>query len=224
VSPKIAVLIPAYNASKTLSELTERLKNLSKPKDIIVVNDGSSDETAKFAEKSGVTLINHEINKGKGEALTTGFEYVVENGYDCVVTIDADLQHRPEDLELFMKRLSDRFPDLIIGTRDFSFRNMPFDRVLTNFVSSVILTLLSGQIIRDSQSGYRLISCQILKNVKLKCRKYDLESEILIKAGRKGFKIAEVPIATVYEGSKSFINPFVDTARFVKICWKSLFW
>jgi len=224
VSPKIAVLIPAYNACRSLSELIDRLKNFSKPRDIIVVNDGSSDGTAKIAEESGVTLINQEINKGKGEALRTGFEYVVRHGYDCVVTIDADLQHRPEELTLFTGRLQNGSIDLIIGTRDFSFKNMPFDRVLTNFVSSVILTLLSGQIIRDSQSGYRLISCQILKKIELKCRKYDLESEILIKAGRKGFKIGEVTIATVYEGSKSFINPFIDTGRFIKICWKSLFW
>ena len=224
MSPKIAVLIPAYNASRTLSELTERLKNFSEPRDIIVVNDGSSDETARIAEKSGVTLISHEVNKGKGEALRTGFEYVVRRGYDHVVTIDADMQHRPEELTLFLEKLRNGSEDLLIGTRDFSFKNMPFDRVLTNFVSSVILTLLSGQIIRDSQSGYRLISCQVLREIRLRCRKYDLESEILIKAGRKGFKIGQVPITTVYEGSKSFINPFIDTGRFIKICWRSLFW
>jgi len=224
VSKKIAILIPAYNASQTLPELIQRTKENFCAKEIIVVNDGSRDGTFDAAKQAGAMVLNHPVNRGKGEALRTGFDHVIENGIDFVVTLDADLQHRPEELTLFAERIEKGSFDLLIGTRDFSFKNMPFDRVLTNFVSSVILTLLSGQTIRDSQSGYRMISCRILREVKLKCRKYDLESEILIKAGRRGFKIGEVPISTVYEGSRSFINPLIDTGRFIKICWKSLFW
>ncbi len=221
---KIGILIPAYRAAKTLSEIIERIKKTLPFAEIIVVNDGSPDDSGKIAHQAGATVLTHEVNKGKGEALRTGFDYVVRKGFDYVITIDADLQHRPEELKSFLEKLVQDRADLIVGTRDFSFKNMPFDRAVTNFVSSVMLTLLSGQRIRDSQSGYRLISCEILKTIKLKCRKYDLESEILIKAGRKGFKIGEVPISTVYEGSRSFINPLVDTGRFIKICWKSLFW
>ncbi|HKZ22735.1 MAG TPA: hypothetical protein VJ165_06000, partial [candidate division Zixibacteria bacterium] len=124
----------------------------------------------------------------------------------------------------FLQKAKTDTTDFILGTRNFSFQNMPWDRVLTNFITSVTLTLLSGQRIRDSQSGYRMISVEILRSIALKCQKYDLESEILIKAGRKGFKIDAVEISTIYEGSKSFINPFSDTGRFLKICWKSLFW
>jgi glycosyltransferase involved in cell wall biosynthesis len=204
--------------------LIERIKKVLPFAEIAVVNDGSPDDSGRVAKQAGAMVLTHDINQGKGEALRTGFDYVVKKGFDYVISIDADLQHRPEDLKLFIEKLGQEGADLIVGARDFSFRNMPFDRVVTNFVSSLILTLLSGQRIRDSQSGYRLISCDILKAVKLNCRKYDLESEILIKAGRKGFKIGEVPIATVYEGSHSFINPLVDTGRFIKICWKSLFW
>jgi glycosyltransferase involved in cell wall biosynthesis len=224
VSKKIAVLIPAYNASQTLPELVQRIKKTLPQSSVIVVNDGSQDDSGNLARKAGATVLEHKVNQGKGEALRTGFDYVVQNGFEHVITIDADLQHRPEELRLFTEEVKRGSFDLIVGTRDFSFRNMPFDRVVTNFVSSVILTLLSGQTIKDSQSGYRLISCKILREIKLKCRKYDLESEILIKAGRKGFKIGEVPITTVYEGSKSFINPLIDTGRFIRICWKCLFW
>jgi len=224
VSPKIAVLIPAYNASQTLPELIQKIADTFPCKDIIVVDDGSQDDTSTVTIKAGVVLLGHPLNRGKGEALRTGFGYAVQNGYDFVITLDADLQHKPEELKLFVEINQNGSYDLIVGTRDFSFKNMPLDRVVTNFVSSVILTLLSGQKIRDSQSGYRMISSRILREVKLKCRKYDLESEILIKAGRKGFRIGLVPTATVYEGSRSFINPLVDTGRFVKICWKSLFW
>lgn len=224
MSKKLAVLIPAYNASQTLPELIQRIKKSLPQSSVIVVNDGSQDDSGNLATKAGAAVLEHDVNQGKGEALRTGFDFVVQNGFDYVLTIDADLQHRPEELRLFTEEVKRGSFDLIVGTRDFSFRNMPFDRVLTNFVSSVILTLLSGQTIKDSQSGYRLISSKILKEIKLKCRRYDLESEILIKAGRKGFKIGEVPISTVYEGSRSFINPLVDTGRFIKICWKSLFW
>jgi len=224
VSKKLAVLIPAYNASQTLPELIRRIKKALPQSSVIVVNDGSQDDSGNLARKAGATVLEHKVNQGKGEALRTGFDFVVQNGLDYVITIDADLQHRPEELRLFTEEAKRGSFDLIVGTRDFSFQNMPFDRVVTNFVSSVILTLLSGQTIKDSQSGYRLISCKTLRVIKLKCRKYDLESEILIKTGRKGFKIGEVPISTVYEGSRSFINPLVDTGRFIKICWKSLFW
>jgi hypothetical protein len=101
---------------------------------------------------------------------------------------------------------------------------MPFARWLTNNLSSVIVSVLSGQSIRDSQSGYRLISTDVLKNVKLESKKYDLEPELLIKASRKGFRIDEVPIRTIYTGGESFINPFVDTGRFIKLMWRSLWW
>ncbi len=224
MSRNLAVLIPAYNASQTLPELIQRIKKALPQSSVIVVNDGSQDDSGNLARKAGATVLEHKVNQGKGEALRSGFDFVVQNGLDYVITIDADLQHRPEELRLFTEEIKNNPFDFIVGTRDFSFRNMPFDRVVTNFVSSVVLTLLSGQTIKDSQSGYRLISCKILREIKLKCRKYDLESEILIKAGRKGFKIGAVPIATVYEGSRSFINPVVDTGRFIKICCKSLFW
>lgn len=224
LNPKLAILIPAYNASQTLPELIRKIGDEFPCKDIIVVDDGSQDDTIKVAIKAGVTLLGHPVNRGKGEALRTGFQYAVQNNYDFVITLDADLQHKPEELKLFVEVSQNGSYDLIVGTRDFSFKNMPFERVVTNFVSSAILTLLSGQKIRDSQSGYRMISSRILREVKLKCRKYDLESELLIKAGRKGFRIGLVPISTVYEGSRSFINPLVDTGRFIKICWKSLFW
>jgi glycosyltransferase involved in cell wall biosynthesis len=224
VPESVAILIPAFNASRTLPELIRRIKASFPAHSIIVINDGSQDETKEIAEKAGVVVLDHLVNKGKGEALRSGFDHAVKSRYDFVITIDADLQHKPEELKSFAEKMKNGNYCVLVGTRDFSFKNMPFDRVLTNFVSSVILTLLSGQIIKDSQSGYRLISCEILRQIKLGCRKYDLESEILIKAGRKGFKIGMVPISTVYEGSRSFINPLVDMGRFLKICWKSLFW
>lgn|SRR5574341_709980 len=224
MADKIAVIIPAYNAAKTISILIEKIQKDFPQLDIIVIDDGSQDDTFTLAKNSKAIVLKHLVNQGKGEALKTGFTYAKGKDYSCVITLDADLQHDPGHLKEFLQKASSDKTDFILGTRNFNFQNMPLDRFLTNFISSVILTLLSGQKIKDSQSGYRMVSGEVLKKIPLHCKKYDLESEILIKAGRKGFKIEAVEISTIYEGSKSFINPFIDTGRFLKICWKSLFW
>jgi glycosyltransferase involved in cell wall biosynthesis len=245
------VLIPAYNASWTISELIEKISKFVDKNDIVVVDDGSQDQTFEIAQKSGAVVLSHKANKGKGEALKTGFKYALEKNYEAVITIDADLQHDPESIPDFIRQANstnplplgerDRVrgnqvewnkfsylycasPDIVIGTRKRNLKIMPFARWLTNNLTSIILSILSGQTIRDSQSGYRLISTQVLKKVELKAKKYDLESEILVKAGRIGFKIDAVPIKTVYHGAKSFINPFVDTGRFIKLMWRTVWW
>jgi glycosyltransferase involved in cell wall biosynthesis len=218
------VLIPAYNASLTISELIEKTSEFVNKNNIVVVDDGSQDQTFTIAQRTGAVVLKHERNKGKGEALKTGFKYALEKNFEAILTIDADLQHDPSSIVDFLKKTSENFNGIIIGTRDIHLKKMPLARWLSNSLTSVILSILSGQTIRDSQSGYRLISTQVLKKVKLKAKKYDLESEILVKAGRKGFKIDAVPIKTIYGGGKSFINPFIDTARFIKLMWKTLWW
>ena len=218
------VLIPAYNASSTIFELIEKTSKFVAKSDIVVVDDGSNDPTFELAQKAGAVVLKHQRNRGKGEALKTGFKYALEKNYEALFTIDADLQHDPSSIPNFLEEANENFNGIIIGTRDIHLKEMPFARWLTNNLSSVILSILSGQIIRDSQSGYRLISTQVLKKIKLKAKKYDLESEILVKAGRKGFKIDEVPIKTIYHGGRSFINPFVDTGRFIKLMWRTLWW
>jgi glycosyltransferase involved in cell wall biosynthesis len=221
---KTLVIIPAYNASSTISELIEKISEFTDKSDIVVIDDGSKDQTFRIAQRAGAVVLKHERNKGKGEALKTGFKYAQKKNYDALLTIDADLQHDPFSIRDFQQKANRNFSGIIIGTRDVHLKTMPFARWLSNSLTSVILSILSGQTIRDSQSGYRLISTQVLKKVKLKAKKYDLESEILVKAGRKGFKIDAIPIKTIYHGGKSFINPFVDTGRFIKLMWRSLWW
>jgi len=218
------VLIPAYNASSTISELIEKVSKFVDKSDIVVIDDGSNDPTFELAQKAEAVVLKHQRNRGKGEALKTGFKYAQEKNYEALFTIDADLQHDPSSITDFLQKARENFNGILIGTRDINLKIMPLARWLTNNLSSVILSILSGQTIRDSQSGYRLISIQVLKKVKLKAKKYDLESEILVKAGRKGFKIDEVPIKTIYHGGKSFINPFIDTGRFIKLMWRTLWW
>src|SRR3972149_4986253 len=245
----ILVLIPAFNAEKTISSLIDQISAFIPGKDVLVVDDGSTDRTYQLAKESGANCLQHKKNKGKGEALKTGFEYAVEQGYSGVITLDADLQHDPKFIPEFIEKAESdidtgrvqngsrwtRCPvgarqrrpspaNILIGTRNIRLKTMPFSRWLTNNVTSIIVSILGDTKVRDSQSGYRYISMEVLKAVKLSTRKYELESEILIKAGRKGFKIAPLPISTIYHGSKSFINPLVDTGRFIKLMWKSIFW
>lgn len=275
---KFLVLIPAFNAEKTISSLIDQISAFIPGKDILVVDDGSTDRTYQLAAERGANCIQHKKNKGKGEALKTGFEYAVEQGYSGVITLDADLQHDPKFIPEFLQYIGEDVSfvggapspaeqrgtssaeqrragcptyerpktsdhvgvrqrrtssaeqsgtspaDILIGTRNIQLKTMPFPRWLTNNVTSIIVSILGDTKVRDSQSGYRYISTKVLKAVKLSTKKYELESEILIKAGRKGFKIAPVPISTIYHGSKSFINPLVDTGRFIKLMWKSIFW
>lgn len=218
------VLVPAYNAASTLSGLIEQTSKFVDRNNIVVIDDGSQDQTSAIAQRAGAVVLKHERNKGKGEALKTGFEYALKNNYQALFTIDADLQHDPSSIKDFLQQTNEDFNGILIGTRDINLKKMPFARWLTNNLASAILSILSGQIIRDSQSGYRFISTEVLKRVKLKAQKYDLESEILVKAGRRGFRIDSVPIRTIYRGSKSFINPFVDTGRFIRIMWRSIWW
>ena len=220
---KIAVIIPAYNAGTTIAELIERTSRFVGREDIVVIDDGSCDQTSEIAGRTGVVILRHEANRGKGEALKTGFVYVRNRDYQAAITLDADLQHDPECIPDFVCK-SNQLSGIIIGTRRRNLKIMPFARWLSNSLTSAIVSVLAGQTIRDSQSGYRLISTQVLRTVRLDSKRYDLESEILIKARRKGFEVAEAPIATIYSGGESSIKPLADTFRFIRLMWKSFWW
>jgi glycosyltransferase involved in cell wall biosynthesis len=220
---KILVIIPAYNASSTIRKLIQGISEFIGKKDILVIDDGSDDGTGNSAEEAGAVVLKHERNKGKGEALKSGFDCALERNYDAVITVDADLQHNPESIPDFI-RISGGSVGIVIGTRKRNLKIMPFARWLTNHLTSTIVSVLAGQSIRDSQSGYRLISTHILRRIRLQSEKYDLESEILIKAARQGFQIGELPIETIYGQGKSFINPLIDTGRFISLMWRSLWW
>jgi glycosyltransferase involved in cell wall biosynthesis len=223
MAKNLLVIIPAYNAASTILGLIEKLSLHVEKDNMVLVDDGSSDQTAALAERVGVPILRHHHNLGKGVALKTGFGYAIDNGYAAVITIDADLQHDPRFIPDFITQ-SKISGDILIGTRKRDPRNMPFARRLSNHFTSLIISVLSGQSIRDSQCGYRWISVEVLKKIKLKSKRYDLEPELLIKTGRLGFRMKDVSISTIYTQGKSYINPLVDTGRFIRLMWKSLWW
>ncbi len=225
----IAILIPAYNEEKYIGAVIKGC--LGYNLDIIVVDDGSVDNTIKIIEsiKAPENLkiipIKHIVNKGKGQSLKTGFSHIIKNNYSGVITIDADGQHDTREIENFLKVIEKEKPDLIIGNRLDNTKNMPFVRLATNVFTSWIISNIAGRRINDVQSGFRYISARVLKNIKLETRNFDTEPEIVIKASWLGYNIKNIPISTIYHKDfVSYVNPITDTIKFFKLVFNSLKW
>jgi len=217
---KILILVPAYNAGKYLAELTDRIRKAAPGSDLLIINDGSTDNSAEILASLDVEYLTNDPNRGKGATLQRGFDYAVERGYDYVLTLDADLQHLPEEIPRFLDHRP--YADLYIGTRDLRSKDMPPQRKLSNYITSLIISIFSGRRIRDSQTGYRMISTEVIKSLKQTYIGYMYESEQLFLAGKLDLDIAEIPISTIYDDSPSFINPVMDSARFIKLVWKRI--
>ncbi len=216
----ILVLIPAYNAAHSLPELLERTVKFVSPSDILVVNDGSSDTTRVIAKHRGVGLIDHRENRGKGTALQTGFDYALTKEYDAVITMDADLQHQPEDIPRFVGLATLQQHDVIIGSRLHNKKGMPFHRILSNTITTLLVQARTGVNIPDSQSGFRFIKKKVLRKVRLFSHGFEAETEFLIKAAASGFSFGSLPIDTIYGGEKSHMTHLQTTVNFIKVLLK----
>jgi glycosyltransferase involved in cell wall biosynthesis len=225
MTERVMVLIPAYNAAKSVGDVVRASKEIVR--DVVVVNDGSRDDTAAVARAAGAEVVDHPQNRGKGGALKTGFAYAVKNGYDVVVTLDADGQHLPREIPKFLKSREETKADLIIGGRSHLFGEMLPRRRLANRFSAWSIAKASGTKVTDSQSGFRLYSANLLRNVRLRTDGFDLESEVIVRAGVGGFKVLTIPIDLGFvDGiSTSHYKPLKDTLR---IAWTvtraRLFW
>jgi glycosyltransferase involved in cell wall biosynthesis len=215
---KICVIIPAYNEAANILNLIRDIKRYQL--EILVVDDGSTDNTFSIAKDAGVQAMFNLNNQGKGASLIKGFKYALENNFDAVITMDADGQHLAQDLPSFIEQASDPGIHIILGNRMLNVEKMPFLRVITNKFMSWLISIISKQVIPDTQCGFRLIKKEVLKNIKLSTSKYETESELLIKASRMGFKIKSIPIRSIYNRGKSQINPFIDTLRFIRLMFK----
>lgn len=221
MSLRACVVIPAYNAAKTLTGLLQRLKPLGLP--TVVVNDGSTDETAPVAIRSGSFVISHLANRGKGAALRSGFDYAVKTGYEAVITLDSDGQHDPQDIPQLLDAAALNGHHIIIGQRTQDLHRMPLVRRWTNRAMSWIVSRLTRQSIPDSQCGFRVIHRDVLTQVSLTSRRFDLETEILLAAAGRGWRVRSVPIRTIYERHGSHIHPISDGLRFFRLVLRYLF-
>lgn len=214
---KCLVIIPAYNEERNIASVVKGV--LKSASYVLVVDDGSSDSTPEILKGLKVRHISRK-HMGKGAALRAGFDYAVQNGFDWVITMDGDGQHDTNELPKFLSALKRNGTDMVIGSRMSNTSSMPFVRLATNRFMSSLISKLSRCDIPDTQCGYRAIRCSVFRKVDLTTSHYDTESELLMKAARSGFRISSVPIATIYNGSKSSINKITDTARFIKLIWR----
>ncbi len=212
---KVMAVIPAWNAEGAVGAVVRGLNRAVPGILVLVVDDGSTDGTSAAAREAGALVIRHEVNQGKGAALQTGFDEAGLRGVERVLTLDADGQHDPAYAPRLLGALDGS--DVVIGSRDGDRTGMPWIRRATNSVMTSIVSVLAGKRIEDTQSGYRAVSASVLAAVHPASRRFEYESEFLIEAGRKGFRIGSVPIPTLYNAPGSHIDPFRDTLRFVRL-------
>lgn len=217
---RVCVLIPVLNEAQAIGAVVSalRVKNL----DVVVVDDGSSDDSGAIARRNGATVIRHEIKNGKGQSLRDGFRYVLEHGYDGVITMDGDGQHDAADIGQFLRLAAKERPGIIVGNRMANPRGMPCVRYLTNRFMSFLISSACGQRIPDTQCGYRYIDPRILREVPLACDGFEIETEMLMKSSKRGFRVDSVPVTTIYRDEESKINPWKDTLRFIAYFIKEL--
>lgn len=220
----LAAVIPAYNAGPHLAAVIDRVAGYLPRERIVVVDDGSGDDTRAVAERAGVAVEAHATNRGKGAAIRSGIARAATLGVPYAILLDADGQHNPDEIPAFVAKARATGADLVVGNRLENAASMPWLRLATNYATSAVVSLLAGRRVPDSQNGYRLIRLEHFAKFPLTTCRYEIESEMIIRAGRARGTIASVPVETIYGGEKSFINPFVDTYRFLRMVAKSMFW
>jgi glycosyltransferase involved in cell wall biosynthesis len=210
------VVIPAFNAERSVGDVVREVKKVMD--EVVVVDDGSADGTAAAARDAGAKVLTHERNRGKGAALKTGFKYACENGYDGIITLDADGQHLPHEIPKFLDCRAETGADLIIGGRAHLFDQMLPRRRMANRFSAWSIAKASKTGITDSQSGFRFYSTNLLRNIRLHTDGFDMESEVIVRAGCGGFKVVTTPIDLGFVNgvSTSHYKPLADTLR---IAW-----
>ncbi|NOZ72605.1 MAG: glycosyltransferase family 2 protein [Chloroflexi bacterium] len=215
--PSLLALIPAYNESTHISVVVQgALPYLP----VLVVDDGSTDETAQRAQEAGAQVLRQSRNQGKGAALRAGFEWALARDYDAVITLDADGQHDPAEIPRFIDLFEHSQADLIIGARDFS--QIPPIRRLANTLGRWSFSWALGQPVQDNQSGYRLLSRRMmsatLSSMELG---FEFEVEVIVLCVLKGYRLQWIPIRTIYGEERSHINPLKHTLNFIRVIKKT---
>lgn len=220
----IRILVPVYNGGKYVEPFLNAIPD-GYTSLLTFVDDGSEDDTRKKLQAHNVHVLAHENNRGKGAALLTGFNFAANHEYKAILTIDIDLQHPPnvipDLLELFWKNYTNRA--IILGNR-WNRKSMPIQRQVSNFLTSLLLTVRTNMIIRDSQCGFRIIPIEVIRQLEIKNTGFQMESELLIKATLNGTKITHFPIHTIYDHQTSAMQPILDTVRFTRLWLGSFFW
>jgi glycosyltransferase involved in cell wall biosynthesis len=217
----VVAVIPAYDCAASIGRVVAELRrHLAR---VVVVDDGSADGTADAATAAGAHVHRFLENRGKGAALREGLRLALEHEPAAVLLLDGDGQHDAADAPAFLEAWDAGAGDLVVGSRMSRPEAIPAARYWTNRIGSRVLSWMTGWEIADSQSGYRLLSAELLRRLSLASQGYAIESEMLIKAAHRGARLAQVPIRTIYEGGPSHYRPVLDTVRISlwSIYWKA---
>jgi glycosyltransferase involved in cell wall biosynthesis len=211
--PTVLAIVPAYNEAPRVAAVVAGAK-AHLP--VLVVDDGSTDETAAAAESAGATVLRQQPNQGKGAALRAGFRWALEQRFGGVLTLDADSQHDPAEIPLFLAARDRTNADLVVGRRDFG--RMPPIRQLSNRLGGLAFSWAVGRPIPDNQSGYRLLSRRLMEAMLASSESgFEFEVEMLTTAIRAAWAIEWVPIQTIYAGEPSHIDPWRHFTSFVRM-------
>ena len=214
---RIRVLVPAYNEARRVGAVVAAARRYAQ---VLVVDDGSADDTAEQAELAGARVWRQEPNQGKGAALRAGFRLALQDNCQAVVTLDADGQHDPTEIPNFLAAFSERAADLIIGARDFS--EMPLTRRVANTVGRWSFSWALGTPVRDNQSGYRLLSSRLMEAVLDSSEQgFEFEVEMIVQCLARRYALEWVPIRTIYGDQGSHIRPWHHTVNFFRVVWQT---
>ena len=213
----LAIIIPSYNSNSSLSKLIEII-NRDYTKSIIVIDDGSDEVFS--SQYDNVDIIRNKENKGKGFSLQRGFKRAQERGYTHAVTLDADLQHNPDEIDKFINLSEDI--DFVLGYRDRDY-SMPIHRKLSNKITTALISRVTGKRILDSQCGFRRYNLSLINSFNYLEDGFQFESEVLIKCLPQGGSIKQIKIETIYDkNNKSYIRHISDTLKFIRLILRSL--
>jgi glycosyltransferase involved in cell wall biosynthesis len=226
IRSQTAAVIPAYQDEKHIGDIARRTRE--RLDHVLVVDDGSTDQTGQRAREAGAEVIIHAQNQGKGEAIKTGLAHWLGNSHRSssgkdgqitwVVLLDSDGQHLPEEIDRFLQAAASvTRPTFFIGNRMEDTARMPFVRRMVNRYMSNEISRICGQNIPDTQNGYRMLHRELIPDMLGGGHRFEYETEALIIASRKGYRIESVSITTVYTDQVSKIHPVSDALRFFKL-------
>lgn len=219
----VAIAIPAYDAGSTVAEVVRRTFALLP--NVLVVDDGSRDETRREAAAAGAEVIFNNQNLGKGAALRSAFSVLFGRGFEAVVTVDADGQHLPEEIPKLIEGW-DEGGDLVMGTRDHLYGEMNRVRRASNTLSSRAISFFAGVELRDCQTGFRLYTRDLIEKTGFPEPRFEAESAVIVRAARQGLPILAVPVRLGFADglSTSHYRPVVDSLRIAAAVARARFW
>lgn len=208
---KVMAVIPAYNEAPFIAEVVRGAS--AHVAGVVVVDDGSTDETGAVARAAGAHVLRLAANRGKGSAVRAGLDYLATTDATHALLMDGDMQHRPDEIPRLVDTAARSGAALVVGARVFRREAMPASRYWANVIGSRALSTLMGVRLADTQSGFRLLSLDAVRQLELSGRGYEIETEMIVKLARRGARVVGVPVSAVYNESRSKLRPVRDTTR-----------